>query len=170
MKTTKTTLFPVNLFPVTLLLVTLALGTSVSACGGHTEFHQAMLRTAPPSSQPALVYVEGQMPPGDYYELGLVQAIGFGSEANPEELVRTLTKEGAALGCQAIVRVGIDTGYMRGHASGVCVRFVGDPPSAAPVLSEGSAIRVRDKIRPPRPVSQPSLEPSPSALTPQTTN
>jgi hypothetical protein len=104
------------------------------------------LRTAPPVDRPAFVYVEGQMPPGEFYELGLVQTIGFGSDADAEELVRVLAHDAAEAGCQAIVRVAIDMGATRAHASGVCVRFVGAPPPSAVRVPAHTAIRPRERV------------------------
>lgn len=103
-----------------------ALGTA--GCGAQMEVHHAMLRTAPPEPRPALLYMEGHAPPpGAFYELGFVQAVGFGGDASPEEVARALTEEAGRQGCQAVVRANIDMGSMRGHASGVCVRFVDAP-------------------------------------------
>jgi len=126
--------------------VFVAVGVLVAACGGHVDSHQALLRTAPPFERPAFVYVEGQMPPGEFYELGLVQTIGFGSDADAEELVRVLAHDAAEAGCQAVVRVAIDMGTTRAHASGVCVRFVGAPPQSAVRVPASAAIRPQERV------------------------
>ena len=131
---------------------------------GHVETHSAMLRAPqPPTGHTVELYVADQAPPSrPFYDIAILQAIGFGSEANPEDVTRALTSKAALLGCDAVVRVFIDIGYSRAHASGVCVKFLAPgPPGPAPILPPP-----REPNPPPPPiraVPAPRLEPLPSA-------
>ncbi len=114
----------------------LASTLALAACG-HTETHVAMLRAPqPPTGHAVELYVaDQQAPTRPYYEIGLVQAIGFGSDATPEEVTKALTARAGAMGCDAVVRTFIDLGYSRAHAAGVCVKFLAPgPPAPEPVL------------------------------------
>lgn len=95
----------------------------LSGCG-HTDFSEIVLRppTAPRGAVP--VYVKGQTPEREYYDVALVQAVGTGNEGDPESVVAALAERGGQLGCDAVVRVDITQGIARTHAAGVCVKFV----------------------------------------------
>lgn len=143
-----------------LLFVAIA---SIAGCG-HTETHQAMLRTAQaPTGRPVELYMADQPTPArPFYEIALVQAIGFGSDAHPEDVARALTEKAGALGCDAVVRTFIDTGYSRAHAAGVCVKWLAPGPAGAPPVLPPDP----GKNPPPPPVRQqpaPKLEPLPSS-------
>ena len=107
-----------------MLAVALLAASALAGCG-HTETYAALLRAPQERTGRAVeLYVEGQAPPPrPFYEIAIVQAVGFGAEATPEDVTRALTVKAAALGCDAVVRVSIDMGYTRAHAAGVCVRF-----------------------------------------------
>jgi hypothetical protein len=143
------------------LLLPLAL--LAGACG-HTETHVAVLRPAEaPTGRPAELYLADQASPTrPYYELALVQAVGFGSDATAEDVVRGLTAKAEALGCDAVVRTFVDVGYSRAHAAGVCVKYLAPgPPGPPPVLPPS-----RGKNPPPppmRPAPSPRIDPLPSA-------
>jgi hypothetical protein len=144
--------------------VALAATLLVFAGCGHTETHVAMLR-APEARTPHTVelYIADQAAPArPFYDIGIVQAIGFGADANPEDVTRALTDKAATLGCDAVVRVFIDSGYSRAHAAGVCVKYLADgPPGPAAVLPPSPA----KNPTPPsmRPAPSPRLEPLPSS-------
>jgi hypothetical protein len=90
---------------------------------GHTEVHEVVLRApSAPTASPE-IYMEDQQPARPYYEVAMVQALGYGSDANLGELTNALAKRGAQLGCDALVRVRVDLGISRGHGFGVCVRW-----------------------------------------------
>jgi hypothetical protein len=131
---------------------------------GHTETHTAILRAPEPATgRPVELYVADQAAPArPFYDLGFVQAIGFGSDANGEDVTRALTDKASQLGCDAVVRVFIDIGYSRAHASGVCVKFLAPgPPGPPPILPPR-----REANPPPPPIRAtpaPKLEPLPSA-------
>jgi len=61
----------------------------------------------------------GQAPPRPFYEVALLQVIGHGSDANLEDMVKALTVRASSLGCDAIVRIGVDQGYSIAHGFGV---------------------------------------------------
>ena len=142
--------------------VLLPVAAILAAGCGHMETHQAMLRSAePPTRQAAELYMADRPPPRAFYEIALVQAIGFGSDAHPEDIARALAEKGASLGCDAVVRVSIDVGYSRAHGAGVCVRWLGPGPPGAP-----AALPPDRGTNPPRPnvrpAPAPKIEPFPS--------
>jgi hypothetical protein len=137
--------------PFALSLALPVLAALFTGCG-HTETHVAMLRAPQPRSGHAVeLYLADQATPARaFYDIAMVQAIGFGTDATPEEVTRGLTDKAAALGCDAVVRVFIDVGYSRAHAAGVCVKYFAEAaPGTAPA--------------PMRPAPMPRLEPLPSA-------
>jgi hypothetical protein len=141
--------------------VVLAMGAA--GCG-HTETHQAMLRAPEaPTGRPVELYMADQpTPTRPFYEIALVQAIGFGSESHPEDVVKALTEKAARLGCDAVLRTFIDQGYSRSHAAGVCVKWLGPGPAAsAPVLPPSAG--ANPPPPPVRPAPAPRLEGLPSS-------
>ena len=112
-------------------LLAAVLGACVLAGCGHTETHQALFRQPEaPSGHTVELYMADQpIPARPYYEIALVQAVGYGSDAHPEDIAVALTEKAAKLGCDAVVRVFLDQGYSRANASGVCVRWVGPAPA-----------------------------------------
>lgn len=138
---------------------------SLSAIGcGHTEAHEAMLRPAEaPTGKTVELYMADQpLPARPFYEIALVQAVGFGDEAHPENVAHALTERARRIGCDAVLRTFIDQGYARAHASGVCVRWLGPGPAApTPVLPPGHG--ANPSPPPVRPAPAPRVEPLPSA-------
>jgi hypothetical protein len=131
---------------------------------GHTETHQAMLRSAQaPTGKPVELYMADQPTPArPFYEIAIVQAIGFGNDAHPEDLARALTEKAGALGCDAVVKTTIDLGYSRAHAAGVCVKWLAPGPEAPPAVLPPDP----GKNPPPPPVRgapAPKIEPLPSS-------
>lgn len=102
-----------------------ALVLAVTAACGRTELHEVVLRapTAPPS-RPVEIYVVGQDPGRPYDEVALVEAVGFGADADVEHVVHALGHRAGELGCDAVVRVRVDTGSTMVHGYGVCVRWL----------------------------------------------
>lgn len=146
----------------TVLLAALA-PVAVAGCG-HVETHQALLRApAEAVDRPADLYMIDQpLPSQPFYEIALVQAVGFGADADPEDVARALAKKAAKLGCDAVLRTAIDQGYSRTNASGVCVKWVGPrPASNAPELAPGHG--ANPPPPPVRPAPAPGYEPLPSA-------
>ena len=135
----------------------------LTACG-HTEAHVAMLRAPQPRTDHTVeLYVADQAPPGrPFYDIAILQTVGFGSEANAEDVTRALTIKAGALGCDAVVRVFIDIGYSRAHASGVCVKFLAPGP-AGPTAILPAPHDANPAPPPLRPAPVPRLEPLPSA-------
>jgi hypothetical protein len=131
---------------------------------GHMEAHEALLRAPePPTGRPVELYLADQaIPERPFYEIALVQAIGFGTEARPEDVAKALTERAERLGCDAVVRAFIDQGYSRAHASGVCVKWLGPGPAApSPLLPPNPEA---NPARPPqRQAPAPRIEPLPSA-------
>ncbi len=137
----------------------------VSVLGGcgHSETHQALLRApGPPTTRVELYLADQPLPTRPFYEVALVQAMGFGAEAHIENLTRALVEKAKRLGCDALVRTFIDQGYSRSHAAGVCVRWSGPGPAMPP---SSLAPDRRSHPSPPSvpPTPAPRLEPLPSA-------
>ena len=150
-----------------LTLAIAATTTLVAGCG-HTETHVAMLRAPQPRTGHAVeLYLTDQAgPTRPFYDIAIVQAIGFGTDATPEDVTRGLTDKAAGLGCDAVVRVFIDVGYSRAHAAGVCVKYLGEaPPGTQPVPMPALPAAPSKNPPPPpmRPAPMPRLEPLPSA-------
>ena len=145
-------------------LAVAVLGAVILSGCGHTETHVAMLR-APQARTGHTVelYLADQAEPArPFYDIAIVQAVGFGADANPEDVTRALTNKASVLGCDAVVRVFIDIGYTRAHAAGVCVKYLGEGPAGpAPVLPPAPG---KNPSPPPmRPAPAPRIEPLPSA-------
>ena len=142
---------------------------ALAGCG-HTETHAALLR-APQARTAGHVelYVVDQAPPSrPYYDIAIVQAVGFGADATPEDVTHALSDKAAALGCDAVVRVYIDVGYTRAHAAGVCVKYLGPAAEGeVPPSGSGSVLPAARPSNPPpppmRPAPMPRLEPLPSS-------
>ncbi len=104
------------------------LSLSLAACG-YTEVHEAVLRSPSPPTSRVELYVGDQLPPRPFYEVALVQAMGYGSEAQIEDLSQALEARGRQLGCDALVRTRFDVGHSMAHGYGVCVKWSETAPS-----------------------------------------
>ncbi len=155
------------------LLVSLALAALPALAAmqvgcGFAELHEVQLRAAPPARTSPDIYLAdppADAPPeGPVYDIALLQAVGYGSAAEGDEVVKLLAARGQELGCDAVERVRIDQGYTMAHAYGICVKYA---RIAAPGPSRSSS---RSSSRPPsRPMSapaSPSSSPSPSPSPP----
>jgi hypothetical protein len=114
------------------------------------------------------LYLWGQTPARKFYEMGFVQATGFGGDDNVDTTVRELSRRAGELGCEALVKVTVDAGYSRAHAVGVCVRFLESKPSGVAYVPP--KITVTPKSVPdyrPTPAPRP-VDPLPSAIQPGT--
>ena len=131
---------------------------AVSGCG-YTEAHEVILRApSAASGHPVEVYMMGQPPPRPFYEIALLQAIGHGADANLEDLVKSLTQRASSLGCDAIVRVGVDQGYSIAHGFAVCVKWAESAPLPAPPPAP--------LVAPPAAAPAPAPVPTPAATPP----
>jgi hypothetical protein len=140
-----------------------ALALSLAGCG-HSEAHVAMLRAPQPRTGHAveLYLVDQATPTRPFFDIAIVQAIGFGTDATPEAVAHALTDKAETLGCDAVVRASIDVGYSRAHAAGVCVKYLADgPPGPPPVLPPAPGANPAPP--PSRPAPAPRIEPLPSA-------
>ena len=147
-------------------LTFVVVGVALAGCG-HTETHAALLRAPQPArtGDVELYVVDQAMPTRRFYEIAMVQAIGFGADANPEDVTKALASKAAALGCDAVVRVSIDLGYTRAHASGVCVKYLGPAVEgdAAPRPVLPTSAGANPAPPPMVPAPAPRLEPLPSS-------
>lgn len=110
---------------------------------GFTEVHEALLRPPAPISQ-VEVYVGGQNPQRPFYEVGLLQAVGHGTDANAQHITKALAARASRVGCDAVVRVHVDQGYTMANVVGVCVRWASSlpasPPAPPPPDADGHAL------------------------------
>ncbi|HEY8039385.1 MAG TPA: hypothetical protein VIF15_06305 [Polyangiaceae bacterium] len=113
-----------------------ALGLAGLTGCGHVEIHELVLRTPGAPSPQAEIYFVGRQPERPYYEVALLQGIGFGDDANMQDVTHALAGRAAGLGCDALVRVHVDQGWARAHAFGVCVRWspVASPAARPPLV------------------------------------
>lgn len=106
--------------------------SSLVACG-HVETHEVVLRPpAAAATRDPDLYIEGRGPARPFYEVALLQVVGFGSNANPDDITMALLARAKVLGCDAIVRTHVDQGYARGNGFAVCVRWSGAESAPAP--------------------------------------
>lgn len=149
--------------PLPKLGVACALALSLAGCG-HSETHVAMLRAPQARTGHAveLYLVDQASPTRPFFDIAIVQAIGFGTDATPEAVAHALTTKAETLGCDAVVRASIDVGYSRAHAAGVCVKYLADgPPGPPPVLPPAPGANPAPPSA--RPAPAPRIEPLPSA-------
>ncbi len=148
------------------LFFTLSLLVLVAGCG-HTETHEAMFRAPePPTGHTVELYMADQpIPLRAYYEVALVQAVGYGNESHPEDIAQALSEKAGKLGCDAVVRTFLDQGYSRASAAGVCVKWIGEaPPGLPPAPTTLSTSAPRPPGPPPSvPAPAPRMESLPSA-------
>ena len=103
------------------------LGALLLASGcRHLETHYAALAGpgSPPQGPAAATELHlDRLPTRTFRELGLVQAIGYGSDGDEVHVLAALRDEGQRRGCEAVVRVHVDRGQGACHAIGVCVQW-----------------------------------------------
>ena len=121
-------------------------GLSLFSVGcGSTEVHQVFLRHPSLNSRrDIVVYVTGAPPHRAYYEIAILQAVGHGSDADVEDVTHAIANRGARLGCDAVIRLHVELGATRAHASAVCVNW-----------AEGTAAQAI-------PAAPPAIVPSPA--------
>src|SRR5262249_18909259 len=121
----------------------------------------------------AELYVGTELPKRPFYEIALVQAVGYGSNANLTDVTRALGDRAGHLGCDAVVRVTVDQGYNLAHGYGVCVRYL--ELAAAPAVPPQPAPADTSPLLPPAPppasappAPTPAPEPAPASVAPST--
>ena len=87
----------------------------------------------PPYGGPGAVIMETAPPPANFVEVAILQAIGYGWNANLARVVESLQTQAAGLGCDAVIRVHIDQGSSQASGTGVCVRTAATWQTPAPV-------------------------------------
>ena len=105
-------------------ITALAAATAVATAGGcgHTEAHAVLFRPEARAAGAAELFV-ASLPDRPYAELGLVQAMGFGADAESGAVLRALQKEGRRRGCDGVVNIRLSSGSTGYHAIGVCVAW-----------------------------------------------
>jgi uncharacterized protein YbjQ (UPF0145 family) len=95
----------------------------VSGCGYHEAHHVNFGAPRGVSGEPEILV--DALPDRRFSELGLVEAMGQGTEATRARVLRVLQAEAKAQGCDAVAKVRVTTGQTMTHAIGVCVAWVG---------------------------------------------
>ncbi len=118
---------------------------------GHLELHEMRLRApgaypSPSANAPAPLYVEQERPSRPFYDVALLQVVGYGADADADPIARALSSRATALGCDAVVGVRVDRGWTRAHGFGVCVRW-------SPVVPQGTPA---PPAAPPNPQTSPT--------------
>lgn len=108
----------------------LALALAAAGCGTVEARTVAFRAPGPPTGRVDL-YV-GKVPDRPYYEVGLVQAVGTGMSADEASVLHALRERATRMGCDAVVRVGVELGQTAAHAIGVCARWAEAPRGSAP--------------------------------------
>ncbi|WP_394825718.1 hypothetical protein [Pendulispora albinea] len=95
-----------------------------AGCSGYTDVHAVVLREPRGLvSDDVRVYMDEQAVPEDFYELAMLQAVGYDGDATAEDVVSALRARGRDLGCDAIVHLRVELGYTIAHGYGVCVKW-----------------------------------------------
>jgi hypothetical protein len=102
-------------------------GVLSTACG-HTELTALTFRAPLSPRSYAVIYPLGTELPTRYVDVAMLQATGYGNEANAQSVLAALAAKGASLGCDAVARVQISSGVTRTNAVGVCVRYLDGTP------------------------------------------
>jgi hypothetical protein len=124
-----------------LVLLGALIATRCTSAGLKTH-HFLTGEPAPIHRGPVGIFMEGAPLPAGYAELGLVQVVGGGKNANIARLLPALQDEAASIGGNAVILVRVDQGAQHASATGVAVRaadltdLVPAPPSV-PVRSFG---------------------------------
>jgi hypothetical protein len=105
------------------LSASLLLASLLSGCG-QTETHQVAFRTPmrPATSEVAL-FIES-VPARPYAEMGLLQAIGYGTEAEVPHVMRAIERDAKRMGCDAVAMLRTQAGMGVLHGVGVCVVYL----------------------------------------------
>ena len=92
------------------------------ACGTTTT--HAVLTGVPgaPRGGEVQVIMGDAPPPADLKEVGIVQAVGHGTEADLEHVMMGLKEKALSLGCTVIAKVKIDQGASTASGTGLCMR------------------------------------------------
>lgn len=132
---------------------------------GHTDTYAALLREPSPAHgrDVELYMIDGPQPNRPWEDVGLVQAVGYGADAEPEDVARALVQKAAELGCDAVVKVVIDVGYSRANAVGLGVRYTGPAPVGVPAPIPIPPHGKGPKAAPAPPSPSPKIDPMPSA-------
>jgi hypothetical protein len=128
---------------------------ALTGCG-HVEVHEVILREpAPATGREPDVYFNGREPAEAFYEVALLEVVGYGSDAQLEDLTHALVSRGAQLGCDAILRVHVDLGFTKAHGYGVCARLI---PGTAPAAAAARPAPATPPAPPPPPPQPPASE------------
>jgi hypothetical protein len=92
------------------------------ACGTTTT-HAVLTGTpgAPRGGDVQIVMGDGA-PPAGLTEVGIVQAVGHGTNADLEHVMAGLKEKALSLGCTVIAKVKIDQGAETASGTGVCLK------------------------------------------------
>lgn len=101
-----------------------ATALALVACGHVDTFRYPLGSAMTPVTASPAIYFEGNLPQGAMQELAMVEAVGYGTKANTENVAQALSAEASRWGASAVVRVKIECGYGQCHGYGVAVRLV----------------------------------------------
>jgi len=77
--------------------------------------------------------MDGSPLPQNFEEVGIVQAIGRGTEADMPHVIEGLRQQAASLGCDTVIRVKVDQGSTVASGTGVAIRSLAPGQFPAPV-------------------------------------
>jgi len=92
------------------------------ACGTTTT--HSVLTAAPgaPRLGEVQILMGDDAPPPGLTEVGIVQAIGHGTNADLEHVVSGLKEKARELGCTVVAKVKVDQGSSTASGTGICLR------------------------------------------------
>jgi len=92
------------------------------ACGTTTT--HSVLTGAPgrPHGGDVRIVMGEEAPPPGLVEVGIVQAVGHGTNADLEHVVAGLKEKAQELGCTVVAKVKVDQGASTASGTGVCLR------------------------------------------------
>jgi hypothetical protein len=111
----------------------------LTACGGTQT---SLVVTGRPSASytgQVAVIMDGATLPSNFEEVGIVQAIGHGDEADMPHVIEGLRQKAASLGCDTVIRVKVDQGVTIASGTGVAIRTLAASPAPAPAQPSSGA-------------------------------
>ena len=107
---------------------------------GHVDLHEVVLRNVQSASSHAIeVYMAGQKLPRPIDEIAMIQGIGYGTDAEPEDVIRAMANRASTLGCDALVGTRIDQGATACAGFGVCAKWAKIVVEAPPIVGGNQA-------------------------------
>lgn len=93
-----------------------------SACGSTTTHSVITGSPGSPHAGDVQILMGDDPPPAGLTEVGIVQAIGNGTNADLEHVIAGLKVKARELGCTVVAKVKVDQGASTASGTGICMR------------------------------------------------